>query len=229
MPAPSAPRPRPRAPSLVFGVLGGIASGKSAVARLLAGPRGVIIDADALVREVLASDEVRREIEGAFGREVFGPDGAVDRARLAARVFANAADRERLESFTHPRVRARIRARLEEARARHVPRIVLDVPLLLENDAQHHLVAECDRLVFVDADEAERDARAVLSRGWSKGEVSRRERAQLSLEHKRARADHVIVNRGTPADLEREVAGVLRAAGVDTTGTGDDESVRDGA
>jgi len=205
MPSPSA-TPRPQPPrTRVLGVLGGIASGKSQVARLLAGPDGVVIDADSIAREVLDSAELQAEVAAAFGGAVLRADGAIDRAALAARVFGSQADRARLESFTHPRIRARIRAVLEDARARAVPRIALDVPLLLENDAQHHLVPECDWLVFVDSDAAERDARAVAARGWIPGEVARREAAQLPLHEKRARADCVIQNRGDLAQLTREV------------------------
>jgi dephospho-CoA kinase len=192
------------------GVLGGIASGKSAVARRLAGPQGVVIDADAIAREVLASRAVTEEIAAAFGPEVLKDDGAVDRVRLGQRVFASPSDRERLEGFTHPRIRARIRAELEAARAARVPRIVLDVPLLLENDDRHHLAQECDALVFVDADDAVRDARAVSDRGWPSGEVSRRERTQMPLLAKRARAGYVVQNQGSMADLMRQVDVVLQ-------------------
>ncbi len=193
-----------------MGVLGGIASGKSAVARQLAGAEGVVIDADAIAREVLASAEVAALVAGAFGPAVLEVDGSVDRTRLGQRVFSSASDRERLESFTHPRIRARIRAELEAARAARAPRIVLDVPLLLENDDRHHLVEECDALVFVDAEDKVRDARAVADRGWQPGEVGRRERTQMPLSSKRARADHVIQNMGSQADLSREVERVLR-------------------
>jgi dephospho-CoA kinase len=202
-PSDSPRRPPPK--TRVLGILGGIASGKSQVARLLAGPDGVVIDADRIAREVLDSAEVRAEVAAAFGGAVLGPGGAIDRAALAARVFGSQKDRARLESFTHPRIRARIRAVLEDARARVVPRIALDVPLLLENDAQHHLVAECDALVFVDSDAAARDARAVAARGWKPGEVARREATQLPLHEKRARADCVVQNSGDLAQLAREV------------------------
>jgi dephospho-CoA kinase len=195
----------------VIGVLGGIASGKSAVGALLAGPEGAVIDADAIARTVLDSAEARAEAARKFGRSVLLPDGAIDREALGRVVFASPAARAELESFTHPRIRAKIRDELEAARARGVPRIVLDVPLLLENDAQHGLRAECDVLVFVESDEPIRDARAVASRGWASGEVARRERVQLPLAHKRAASDHVVVNNGTRAELEATVAAVLRA------------------
>lgn len=197
---------KPSPQSLVLGVLGGIASGKSAVARLLAGPDGVVIDADRIAREVLESAPVRAEVTQALGADLLQPDGALDRARLARRVFDDPAARRKLESLTHPRVRARVRGLLDEARARGVPRIVLDVPLLLENDGQHGLVAECDALVFVDADVRAREARAQASRGWAPGEVARREAAQMPLETKRERADHVLHNAGDLAELERDVA-----------------------
>src|SRR5690606_30137133 len=113
-----------------------------------------------------------------------------DREKLGALVFADADARRKLETLTHPRVRARVRKLLDEARSEGVPRIVLDVPLLLENDDRHGLVRECDVLVFVDSDATAREARARASRGWAPGEVARREAAQMPLEAKRARADH---------------------------------------
>lgn len=195
--------------SHVIGVLGGVASGKSAVARVLAGEGGVVIDADQIAREVLESPELASELRLAFGPAVFRPDGRPDRDRLAELVFRSPEKRAMLEGFTHPRIRDRIRAQLDAARSRGVPRIVLDVPLLLENETQHGLAAECRTLVFVHADARVRDARAVESRGWQSGEVSRREATQMPLEKKRARADHVIVNEGSLAELEEAARQVL--------------------
>ncbi len=186
----------------MIGVLGGIASGKSWVARELAGPSGRVIDADAIAREVLESPEVRAELAAAFGPSLLRADGSVDREALARRVFASPAERARLEAFTHPRIRARIRALLDDARSRRLPRVVLDVPLLLENEAAHGLVGECHELLFVDSDPVERARRAAASRGWSEGEVARREAQQLPLDRKRARADFVIDNRGSLDELQ---------------------------
>jgi len=189
----------------VIGVLGGIASGKSAVARGLAGQDGVVIDADELARAAFDSPEIRARVATTFGPEVLNPDGSVRRDVVARRVFASARERAELEAFTHPWIRDRIRAALDAARARGVARIVLDVPLLLENDSRHGLAAECDTLVFVDSDERTRDDRAVSERGWHAGEVARREAHQMPLAAKRARADHVIHNRGTKGDLDQLV------------------------
>ena len=201
----SATRPRP----LVLGVLGGIGSGKSRVARELAGPGGVVVDADRLAGEVLDSPEVTARIREAWGRGALDADGRPDRTRLAERVFVSAGERARLEGWIHPRVRERILAALADAEARGVEIVVLDVPLLLENDPEHGLAGRCDRLVFVDAPAEERDRRAAAQRGWSPGEVARREAAQLPLEEKRSRADHVIANDGTLDDLAAAVAAVL--------------------
>jgi len=206
----AAPDPGPLpARSLILGVLGGIASGKSAVARLLAGPDGVVISADELAREALDSPAVLARVRARFGAGAIGPDGRAERAFLARAVFApegGAALRSELESWTHPLVRDRIRERLSAARASGVPRIVLDVPLLLENDAQHDLVRSCDALVFVDVRDDERERRARKERGWSLGEVARREAAQLPLAEKKRRAHHVIENNQGLAELERAVA-----------------------
>jgi len=193
--------------SLVIGVLGGIASGKSTVAALLAGPDGLVLSADRIAHEVLASPPVVERLRERFGEEVLDASGAPDREALARRVFdpvEGPAHRRALEGWTHPRVRATISRRLEEARAAGTPRIVLDVPLLLENDAEHGWVEACDVLVFVDVPLEERRRRAA-ERGWSRGDLERREAAQLPLDQKRARADHVLRNDGDRATLEERV------------------------
>lgn len=202
-------RPPQLGPTRILGVLGGIASGKSAVARRLAREGGVVIDADQEARAVLDDDGVREQLARIFGGEVRLADGTIDRAFLAARVFSDATARARLEALTHPLVRARMRAALEEALARGVTRVVLDVPLLVENEAQHGLLARCHELWFVEASAEAREARARTARGWKPGEVERRERAQLPLSEKRALADVVITNSGSLADLEAEVDRVL--------------------
>jgi len=195
-------------PALVIGVLGGIASGKSAVARGLAGPAGVVIAADELAHEALDAPPVLAWLRARIGPDAVGPDGRADRARIARAVFAEggSALRAELEGWTHPLVRDRIRERVSAARAAGAPRIVLDVPLLLENDAQHGFARMCDVLVFVETPDDERERRARSQRGWPAGEVARRESAQLSLALKKERAHHVIPNHSGVAELERSVA-----------------------
>ena len=120
-----------------------------------------------------------------------------DRALLAQQIFADPEKRRQLEGWIHPAVRATIADELKGARDSRVPLVVLDVPLLLENEAEHGLVAECDALVFVDTPAEDRESRARQTRGWDEREVARREAAQLPLEQKRSRATHVLDNSGS--------------------------------
>ena len=214
--APIADSPLPR-PTVVLGVLGGIASGKSRVARILAGESGRVIDADELAEEVLGLPEIVGRIRERFGEGCLDPEGRPDRKALAALVFdpkTGDEARRALEGWTHPLVRARILERLREARAAGIPCVVLDVPLLLENDARHGLVKQCDALVFVDADLPARDRRASHARGWPPGEVARREATQLELDEKRKRADVVVPNNGSPEELARAVEDALHRLGI---------------
>jgi len=197
--------PSPRSTSVVIGMLGGIASGKSFAGRLLAGEDGTVVDADRLAHEVLASSETAEFLRERFGPEVLDAQGRPDRQALADRVFANPDDRKALEAWTHPIVRARILEEIDAARGSHRNPIVLDVPLLLENDAQHALARACDYLVFVDAEEADREQRARATRNWKPGERERREAAQWTMNQKRDAASHVISNRQDKTELERAV------------------------
>jgi dephospho-CoA kinase len=189
--------------------LGGIASGKSAVARLLAGRGGTVLDADAIAQEVLRDPEVIKAVADAFGPGVLDESGSLSRPALADLVFDDPQARCRLEGLTHPAVRARILAGVAKARSSERRPIVLDVPLLLEDRSGEGLDSLCDCLVFVDSDPQERDRRARDDRGWKAGEVSRREATQVPLQEKRARAQYVIHNQGTLHELERRVREVL--------------------
>lgn len=211
---PQLPLPDPPPATWVLGISGGVASGKSAAAAALAGETGRVIAADKLAHEVLASAEVVAQLRAHFGDAVLGPDGRPSRPALAELVFSDPEKRRLLEGWIHPGVRARIKALLEAAKREAVPVVVLDVPLLFENDADHHLVAACDALVFVDAPLAERDARAVAHRDWAPGEVARREALQVPLGDKRDASHFVIRNDGGPDDLLREARRVLAALGL---------------
>ena len=204
------PAERPSA-SVVLGVLGGIASGKSAAARFLAGSGGVVLDADAISRAVLAEPRTAAWLREAFGEGVLDPEGRPDREAIGRVVFADEGARKRLEGWIHPAVREKIRGGLDEARAAGRSPIVLDVPLLLENDADHGLAGECDFLVYIETDAEERDRRAQERRGWAEGEVARRERVQIPQVEKRKRARYVVENRAGLEELEASLREVLDA------------------
>ena len=202
----------PEGPPLILGVLGGVASGKSAAARFLAGDGGWTVSADRIVHELLAEREAVEAFSELFGTSVLAPDGSLDRDALAARAFdpeSGEAARKALEDWTHPRVRARILARIEEARSGGVPRIVLDVPLLLETDVKSGLARLCHELVFVAVPDELRDRRGPEQPSWPPGEVARREAAQLPLDEKKERADYVLSIESTLEELETACGRVL--------------------
>ena len=198
--SPSRRSPRPR----IVGLVGGIASGKSSVARLWLDERsGSIVDADAIARRVLARPTVGRRVAERFPRAVDG-SGAIDRAALASIVFGDAAEREALEAITHPPIRRAIRTALDRVTGDFA---LLDAPLLLETG----LDALCHWVVYVAVPARTRRSRAIRDRGWTADEHRARESHQWSCRRKRARADFVIDNSGTPATARRDVRRAIRA------------------
>jgi dephospho-CoA kinase len=189
---------------VVVGLLGGVASGKSTVAALFADRGWAVADADRLCHEALDEPGIRDRVVARFGRDVLGPDGRIDRARLA-RVFAQAADLADLESILHPVVQARTLALIESARDAGAPGVVVDAPLLLESD----LGALCDALVMIEVSETTRTRRA-RDRGMEPDDWARRERRQLSVDEKRRRADHSIDGEAPLAEVRRAVEGLER-------------------
>jgi dephospho-CoA kinase len=186
------------------GLTGGIGSGKSEVARLLASHGAVLVDADLLAREVVApGSEGLAAVVEAFGPDVLTPDGALDRAAVAARVFADPAARVRLEAIVHPRVRALAARREAEAVAVDPDAVVVhDVPLLVETGQQHAY----DVVLVVDVPVDLQVARLVQGRGMSAEEARARIAAQATREQRLAAADVVVDNSGTLDALARRVS-----------------------
>ncbi|GAA3340979.1 dephospho-CoA kinase [Amorphoplanes nipponensis] len=185
---------------LKVGLTGGIGAGKSAVAQRLAARGAVIVDADRLAREVVAAGtDGQAAVVEAFGPEVLGADGELDRPALGARVFGDEAARRRLEGIIHPRVRART-AELTAAAAPDAI-VVNDVPLLVETGlaASYHLV------VVVDADPAVRVRRLVTTRGMSEEQAAARIAAQADDAVRRDAADVVLTNNGGLGELDAQV------------------------
>ncbi|MCE2881818.1 MAG: dephospho-CoA kinase [Planctomycetaceae bacterium] len=187
----------------VIGIVGGIGSGKSEVARALAALGCEVCVSDDLARAVLDEPSVRAAIAAACPAAALA-DGSIDRAALGRAIFTDRSLRAHIESIMHPRIEARRRAQFTAAPA-SVRAFVIDAPLLLEVG----LDRECDAVIFVDAPEAHRLARVERSRGWDAAELARRESAQLPLDEKRRRATHTVVNDGDRAALARQVDSVL--------------------
>lgn len=189
-----------RSTGAVVGLTGSIAAGKSTVARLLAEQGARVLDVDRVGHDVLRRSDVVLEVARRLGSRFLEPDGSLDRVRLAAEVFRDAAALAALEAIVHPRVRDTLAAELTEARTSGAL-VVLDAALLFEGG----LDALCDLTVFVDAPAQERRRRTVEERGWEPEELDRRAARQLPVPDKRARADLVVEN---DADLETLAARV---------------------
>ena len=184
-------------PLPVIGLLGAPGSGKSHVARVLAGMGGFVIDADALSRDAMQHPEVVAAVRERWGDPVVMADGSIDRRAVAGRVFSQPDELAWLESQIHPRVSAGRAALREQAREDAQARFVVeDCPLLLESGLED----ECDILLMVDAPRELRLAR-VAQRGWTSDDLTAREDRQLPLDTKRAKADYVVVNDSDDASL----------------------------
>jgi dephospho-CoA kinase len=201
---------------LLIGLVGRAGSGKSTVARALEVAGAVVIDADQIGHQVTDQDsEVRTALESEYGREVYRPDGTLDRGRVAERVFTDPAARERLDRLVHPRILARIRARLDELRsAGFRGAVVIDAALMLE----WGLERELDRVLAVTAPERLQVERLRRARGWSEAEASARLMAQRSNERFAAAADTTLVNDGGVEALEQAARATLRKWGVEVSG-----------
>lgn len=217
----------------VIGLLGGIASGKSFVAELFRQRGAVVLDGDRAGHEVLHDKEVKLAVRDRWGSGVFGPDGEIDRKALASKVFApptatadspsapnldkrgagqsSAGDGATssppgpgelayLEQLTHPRIAARLAQQVQAAVENGAPAVVVDAAVMIKAGWD----AMCDTIIFVDSPREVRLERA-RGRGWTEEEFTRREAAQEDLVVKRARADVIIDNAGTPEATSAQV------------------------
>jgi dephospho-CoA kinase len=185
---------------LLVGLTGGIGSGKSTVADLLRKRGAVVLDADDFARAaVVAGSPGLRKVADRFGPEVLGPDGELDRRKLASIVFADPAALSDLEAIVHPEVRRMfadgIQENLDGQRV-----VVLVNPLLIEMGTHR----DCDIVVVVSASIDTQIARSV-ARGMDESDVRARIAAQLPLAERAQAADVLIDNEGTLDELEQEV------------------------
>jgi dephospho-CoA kinase len=179
---------------------GGIGAGKSEVSRRLAAQGAVIVDADTIAREVVAAGtDGFAEVVEAFGPDVIGADGELDRARLGDIVFADQQKLASLNAIVHPRVGARMRE-LEHA-AGPSSIVVHDVPLIAENG----LADAYDLVVVVDVSPRIQLDRLVRHRGMSRAQAQARMAAQASREQRLSIADIVVDNSSSLAELDRQV------------------------
>jgi len=188
-----------------IGLTGGIGAGKTAVARRFVELGALVVDADTLAREVVAAGTPGLDaVVGEFGPGVLRPDGELDRPALGRLVFGDEQARGRLNAIVHPLVRHRAAELIAAAPAGSV--IVQDVPLLVETGQADRF----DLVVVVEAPAVLRAERLARERGMSADESRSRMAAQASDEQRRAVADVVLVNDGSPEELRAQVDRVWR-------------------
>lgn len=180
----------------VIGLVGGIGSGKSFLSNALRKNHRIeIVEGDPAGHQVLKEEAVKKQIRERFGDGVFDAQGEVDRRRMSELVFGTSPAaleaRASLEAIVHPRITERLTREIAAARSRpNVEFVVLDAALLLEAGWR----TLCDRVIYVEAGEEQRQQRVARGRGWSAQQLRAREESQFSLERKRKEADDVVDN-----------------------------------
>ena len=189
----------------IIGIVGGVASGKSAVAAQFAKLGAHLIEADKLGHHVIDEPEVVAAAQERWGDEVVGSNGRLNRSFVAERVFRQSAEGEQdlafWEGVTHPRITRKLEQQLEELPSETI--VALDAAVMFK--AGWH--ARCEQIVFVDAPRSQRLQRAIELRGLTEAEFDRREASQLPIDFKRAQASAVIDN---SSSLDQTYAQVLR-------------------
>lgn len=190
----------------LVGLTGGIASGKSTVAKILQSLGAAIVNADDLAREVAEpGHEAWKEIVASFGADILQSDQTLDRQKLRTLIFNQPEARKRLESIIHPRVRALAEERIRQYAAAGYPVVIYEVPLLFEGNLQEWLRP----VILVACDVETQTARLQKRDHLTAAEAEKHIAAQMSLKDKRRLADYVIENNGSLEDLERQTRQIL--------------------
>lgn len=189
----------------IIGLIGGIASGKSAVAKELAALGATVLDADTTAHEVINLPEIQRVLVDRWGQGILDGGGKIDRRAVAERVFSPTdqgyEELQFLEGLLHPVIRKEFKAEIARLSQTTTPAVVIDAPLLLEAGWGEL----CDVLLFIDSPLRDRRTRAENLRNWSLQEFAAREAAQMPIEEKQRRATHLLTNDGSLESLIAQV------------------------
>lgn len=192
---------------LRIGLTGGIGSGKSTVAAMLADAGFEVVDADKIAREIMEpGSPVLGHVADEFGADLIAPDGSLNRAELARRAFASKEATGRLNAITHPAIREESQRRFAAAEARGAEAVVYDMPLLVDLGMQDQM----DLTVVVDVDAEERVRRLVAHRGLDEADARARLKQQIPDAVRNAAADVIIDNNGPVEDLGPQVSALIQ-------------------
>jgi dephospho-CoA kinase len=190
----------------VIGLIGGMGSGKTRVAELLAARGAKVISGDAFGHEALRQPSIKERIVSRWGPGILDQNGNIDRPRLAGIVFADPAERRVLEECSFPWIERRIAEEIKAAEHQtEVAFIVLDAAIMLEAGWDRF----CDRIIYVDAPRELRLQRLAQERGWTSQQLDARESAQWPLSNRRTRADWLIDNSGSLDRTAEQVDNLL--------------------
>lgn len=185
----------------IVGLTGGIGSGKSVVAKLFADHGATVVDSDAIARELTAPGGVAIEsIRAAFGTDMIGADGALERDKMRKLAFGDRKAREKLEAILHPLIRDESARRLKNVKSAYA---ICVVPLLVEHGIDR---SRYQRVLVVDCTEEQQIARVMRRSGLAESDVRDILAAQVTREQRLAEANDVIDNSGTLEAVVRQVA-----------------------
>lgn len=192
--------------TLVLGLTGGIATGKSTADHFFRQKKIPVIDADEIAHDLLKVDQPGYlAIKKYFGDAYFKQDGNLDRAKLGQLVFNNHHELEKLNSLTHPLISKEVERQIKNEKQKKIPLIVLDIPLLFESNAQRY----CDRILVISSSEEVELKRLKKRNHLTTEEALARINSQMPLKEKEAQANYVVDNTGTINELEEKLNQVL--------------------
>lgn len=191
----------------VFGITGGIATGKSTVSGMIEKLGFTVIDADQIAHQVMEpGQEAYEKVVEHFGDNILLDDGRIDRKKLGAIVFHDEKKRQLLNSLVHPAVRKEMYSLMEAAKKRGEKAVFLDIPLLYENGLEHLV----EKVIVVYTDEGTQLERLMARNHLTREDALARIRSQMPIEEKKNRADEVIDNRGSLEKTREQLRKVLQ-------------------
>ncbi|WP_243291230.1 dephospho-CoA kinase [Bacillus sp. FJAT-47783] len=200
--------------SLIVGLTGSIASGKSTVANMMKEMSIPIVDADNIARDVVSIGEpAYLKIVDTFGNEILQKDKTIDRAKLGSIIFQDETKRKQLNEIVHPAVRSEMKRKQQMYVEKGEPLIVLDIPLLFESKLTHFV----EKILVVYVDEQTQLDRLMKRNGFTKEEALARINAQMPLKEKAEKADEVIDNNGSLDETKQQLMKILDKWGVQSS------------